>query len=106
MDKIQKSVTSNMSSMLRTIPVFNEGMSPLYSPSVPYGRAAADISKFYDTNEEGELIGRDKSTLKNRFLQNIGLRKMTPKTPEFMTKEELRAEAKKQKEEIKRKGAN
>ena len=106
MDKIQKSVTSNISSMLRTIPVFNEGMSPLYSPSVPYGRAAADISKFYDTNEEGELIGRDKSTLKNRFLQNVGLRKMTPKTPEFMTKEELRAEAKKQKEEIKRKGAN
>jgi len=78
MDKIQKSVTSNMSSALRTIPVFNEGMSPLYSPSVPYGRAAADISKLYDTDYEGNLIERDKSTIKNRFLQNVGLRKMTP----------------------------
>ena len=77
-EKVEKSVTSNVSSMLRTIPVFNEGMSVLYSPSVPYGRAFADISKMYDTNRKGELIERDKSSVKNRFLQNIGLRKLTP----------------------------
>lgn len=76
---IEDALISDLEGAANIIPVMNTGLgNPLTNPSVPYGRAAAEITEMFDTNNKGVLIARDKSTTWHRFLQNTGFRKFVP----------------------------
>lgn len=76
---ITDALVSDLEGAMNIIPPLNTGLgNPLKNPSVPYGRAAADVSEYFDRNQNGDVIQRDNSTLWNRFLMNTGFRKFVP----------------------------
>ena len=74
MEKVYDAVTSNLIHIVKEIPTMGDYSNPLYSPSVPYGRAAGDISKMFDVDKEGHEIERDKTKWLNRLKINTGFR--------------------------------
>ncbi len=78
-DAVSKALISDLNGALNTIPVLNnQGMSSITNPSIPYGRAAADIQRYYDTDAKGNQIERDKSTWMNRLKINTGFGNYVP----------------------------